>query len=95
VKKAAIVGAIIVIIIGIFVVTTISSMDFSVEDKDSSEKIIVEEPIVEEVIVEEPIVEEVIVEEPIVEEVIVEEPSENEGRNLSVEFTESLKMKTP
>ena len=74
-KKAAIVGAIIVIIIGIFVVTTISSMDFSVEDKDSSEKIIVEEPIVEEV--------------------IVEEPSENEGRNLSVEFTESLKMKTP
>ncbi len=80
-NKAAAIGAIIAVIIGIAIVSAVVPMDSSVENEDSaSEEIVIEESIEEEVVIEESI------EEPVVDE---------EGRDLSVEFTESIKLKTP
>lgn len=87
-NKAVILGAIIAIVIGIIIVSVVSSLEFS---NNGSE--------LEEVAVEETIsIEEVVVEETIpVEEVAVEEtiPVEEEGRDLSVEFTEAINLKSP
>jgi|SaaInlStandDraft_6_1057023.scaffolds.fasta_scaffold173702_1 hypothetical protein len=64
-NKTVIFGAIIVI--GIIIVSAVSSLEFS-----NNETIPVEEVVVEETI-----------------------PVEEEGRNLSVEFTESINLKSP
>jgi hypothetical protein len=75
VNKAAGIGAIVAVIIGIIIVSAIFSMD-STEDNDSaSEEILIEESIpVEESEIE-----------------VVEET----GEDFSVEFTESVGLKTP
>jgi hypothetical protein len=75
VNKAAGIGAIVAVIIGIIIVTAAFSMD-STEDNDSaSEEILIEESIpVEESEIE-----------------VVEET----GEDFSVEFTESVGLKTP
>ena len=87
VNKAAGIGAIVAVIIGIIIVSAIFSMD-STEDNDSaSEEILIEESIpVEESEIE--VVEET-GEEPEIE--VVEET----GEDFSVEFTESVGLKTP
>ena len=74
-NKAAGIGAIVAVIIGIIIVSAIFSMD-STEDNDSaSEEILIEESIpVEESEIE-----------------VVEET----GEDFSVEFTESVGLKTP
>ena len=80
VNKAAGIGVIIAVIIGIVIVSAAISMDFSDENTSSvSEEIEIE--VSEEVEVSE----------------VVEEPEvvEEKGRDLSVELSESLKMKTP
>ena len=64
-NKTVIFGAIIVI--GIIIVSAVSSLEFS-----NNETIPVEEVVVEETV-----------------------PVEEEGRNLSVEFTESINLKSP
>jgi hypothetical protein len=66
-NKAVILGAIIAIVIGIIIVSVVSSLEFS-----NNETI----PVEEEVVLEETI------------------PVE-EGRDLSVEFTESINLKSP
>jgi hypothetical protein len=97
VNKAGGIGVIIVVIIGLIIVTAAISMD-STEDKDSAleetqleESIPVEESEVE--VVEEPEVE--VVEEPEVEVVEESEVEEETGEDFSVEFTESVGLKTP
>ena len=80
-NKVAGIGAIIAVIVGIVIVSVTISSDFSVEDEGSvSEEVVFEESFEEEVVFEESI------EEPEVEE---------EGRDITVELIESLKMKTP
>jgi len=80
VNKAAGIGAIIAVIIGIVIVSATISMDFSVEDEGSvSEEVVFEESFEEEVVFEESI------EEP--------EEIEDEGKDHSVEFTESIGIK--
>jgi len=89
VNKAGGIGVIIVVIIGLIIVTAAISMD-STEDKDSA----LEETQLEESIpIEESEVE--VVEESEVE--VVEEPEveEETGEDFSVEFTESVGLKTP
>ncbi len=81
VNKAGGIGVIIVVIIGLIIATAAISMD-STEDKDSA----LEETQLEESIpIEESEVE--VVEEPEVEE--------ETGEDFSVEFTESVGLKTP
>jgi hypothetical protein len=79
-NKAVILGAIIAIVIGIIIVSVVSSLEFS-----NNETI----PVEKEVVLEEtiPVEEEVVLEETI--------PVEEEGRDLSVEFTESINLKSP
>ncbi len=80
-NKAAGIGAIVAVIIGIIIVSAIFSMD-STEDNDSaSEEILIEESEID-------VVEET-GEEPEIE--VVEET----GEDFSVEFTESVGLKTP
>ncbi len=83
-NKAAGIGAIVAVIIGIIIVTAAFSMD-STEDNDSaSEEILIEESIpVEESEIE------------VVEETVVESEVEETGKDFSVEFTESVGLKTP
>jgi len=83
VNKAAGIGAIIAVIIGIVIVSAATiSMDFSVEDEGL---------VSEEIVIEESFEEEVVFEESIEEPEVVEE----EGKDLSVELKESLGFKTP
>ncbi len=83
-NKTAVIGAIFAVIIGIIIVSAAFSMD-STEDNDSaSEEILIEESIpVEESEIE------------VVEETVVESEIEETGKDLSVEFTESVGLKTP
>jgi hypothetical protein len=75
VNKAAGIGAIVAVIIGIIIVSAAFSMD-STEDNDSaSEEILIEESI------------------PVKESEI--EVVEETGEDFSVEFTESVGLKTP
>ena len=74
-NKAAGIGVIIVIIIGIIIVSAIFSMDSTEDNNSASEEILIEESIpVEESEIE-----------------VVEET----GEDFSVEFTESVGLKTP
>jgi len=94
VNKAAGIGIIIAIIIGIVVIAGVS-MDSSIEEKISiPEETIPEETIPEETIPEETIPEETIPEETIPEETIPEEV-EQQGRDLSVEFSETINLRNP
>jgi hypothetical protein len=81
VNKAGGIGVIIVVIIGLIIVTAAISMD-STEDKDSA---------LEETQLEESIP----VEESEVEVVEESEVEEETGEDFSVEFTESVGLKTP
>jgi len=108
VNKAAVIGAIIIVIIGIVIVSA-TTMDFSVEEEGSvSEEIAIEQVVEEEIAIEE-VVEEAIAIEQVVEEAIAieevveeeiaieEEPEvvEEEGKDLTVELTESMNLSTP
>ena len=81
VNKAGGIGVIIVVIIGLIIVTAAISMD-STEDKDSA---------LEETQLEESIP----IEESEVEVVEESEVEEETGEDFSVEFTESVGLKTP
>jgi len=95
VNKAVVIGAIIIVIIGIVIVSATTSMDFSVEDEGSvSEEVAIEEVVEAEITIEEEIAIEEVVEEEIAIEV-VEEPVVDEGRDLTVELTESINLSTP
>ncbi len=75
VNKAAGIGAIVAVIIGIIIVSAIFSMDSTEDNNSASEEILIEESIpVEESEIE-----------------VVEET----GEDFSVEFTESVGLKTP
>ncbi len=81
-NKAAGIGAVIAVIIGIIIVSATFSMDSSVEDKGSvSEKVVIEESIEEKVVIEESIEEPEVVEE--------------EGKDFTVELTETIGLKGP
>ena len=80
-NKSGGIGVIIVVIIGLIIVTAAISMD-STEDKDSA---------LEETQLEESIP----VEESEVEVVEESEVEEETGEDFSVEFTESVGLKTP
>ena len=82
-KKAIGIGVIVAVVIGVIIVSAVVSMD-SVKDTGSNSKVVLEESIE----IEEP---EVVLEESIE----IEEPEVKEGRDLSVEFTESIGLKGP
>ena len=97
-NKAAGIGAVIAVIIGIIIVSATFSMDSSVEDKGSvSEKVVIEESIEEKVVIEESIEELEVVEEEVVIEESIEEPEvvEEEGKDFTVELTETIGLKGP
>ena len=83
-KKAIGIGVIVAVVIGVIIVSAVVSMD-SVKDTGSNSKEVVLEESIE---IEEP---EVVLEESIE----IEEPEVKEGRDLSVEFTESIGLKGP
>ncbi len=80
-NKAAGIGAIVAVIIGIIIVSAIFSMD-STKDNDSA-------------LEETQLGESIPVEESEVEETVEESEVEETGKNFSVEFTESVGLKTP
>ena len=79
-NKAAGIGAVIAVIIGIIIVSATFSMDSSVEDKSSvSEEVVIEESMEEEVVIGESM------EEP--------EVVEKEGKDITVELRETIGLK--
>lgn len=80
-NKTAVIGAILAVIIGIIIVSAAISMD-STEDNDST-------------LEETQLGESIPVEESEVEETVEESEVEETGKNFSVEFTESVGLKTP
>ncbi len=80
-NKAAGIGAILAVIIGIIIVSAAISMD-STEDSDST-------------LEEAQLGESIPVEESEVEETVEESEIEETGEDFSVEFTESVGLKTP
>ena len=80
-NKTAVIGVILAVIIGIIIVSAAISMD-STEDNDS-------------VLEEAQLGESIPVEESEIEETVVESEVEETGKDFSVEFTESVGLKTP
>ncbi len=80
-NKTAVIGAIVAVIIGIIIVSAAISMD-STKDNDS-------------VLEEAQLGESIPVGESEVEETVVESEVEETGKDFSVEFTESVGLKTP
>ena len=80
-NKTAVIGAILAVIIGIIIASAAISMD-STEDNDS-------------VLEEAQLGESIPVEESEIEETVVESEVEETGKDFSVEFTESVGLKTP
>jgi len=79
-NKAAGIGAVIAVIIGIIIVSATFSMDSSVEDKSSvSEEVVIGESMEEEVVIGESM------EEP--------EVVEKEGKDITVELRETIGLK--
>ncbi len=83
-NKAAGIGAIVAVIIGIIIVSAAFSMD-STEDNDSA---LEETQLGESIPIEESEIE-------VVEETVEESEIEETGEDFSVEFTESVGLKTP
>jgi len=81
VNKTVVIGAILAVIIGIIVVSAAISMDLT-EDNDSA-------------LEETQLGESIPVGESEVEETVVESEVEETGKDFSVEFTESVGLKTP
>ncbi len=84
VNKAAGIGVIVAVIIGIIIVSATFSMD-STEDNDS---VFEETQLGESIPIEESEIE-------VVEETVEESEIEETGEDFSVEFTESVGLKTP
>ena len=83
-NKTAVIGAILAVIIGIIIVSAAISMD-STEDNNSS---LEESQLGESISVVESEIE-------VIEETVVESEIEETGKDFSVEFTESVGLKTP
>ncbi len=83
-NKAAGIGAIVAVIIGIIIVSAAFSMD-STEDNDSA---LEETQLGESIPIEESEIE-------VVEDTVEESEIEETGKDFSVEFTESVGLKTP
>ncbi len=89
-NKAAGIGAVIAVIIGIIIVSATFSMDSSVEDKSSvSEEVVIEESMEEEVVIGESMEEEVVIGESMEEPEVVEK----EGKDITVELRETIGLK--
>ena len=89
-NKAAGIGAVIAVIIGIIVVSATFSMDSSVEDKGSvSEEVVIGESMEEEVVIGESMEEEVVIGESMEEPEVVEK----EGKDITVELRETIGLK--
>ena len=83
-NKTVVIGAILAVIIGVIIVSAAISMD-STEDSDSA---LEETQLGESISVVESEIE-------VIEETVVESEIEETGKDFSVEFTESVGLKTP
>lgn len=96
-NKAAVIGGIVAVAIGIIIVSSTISMESTTNDNELGLEDVLEVEIVEEPIPKE--VEEAVLDEElqVSEEVTPEEEisEEETGRDLSVEFSESIGLKSP